>query len=69
MTIRTLAYGGLILATTALLAACGSQQRDAAGKIVEVHGGGLEFDGRKNLERELHFELNEVTPIGNLPKV
>jgi len=34
-----------------------------------MHGGGLEFDGRKNLERELHFELNEVTPVGNLPKV
>jgi hypothetical protein len=28
MTIRTLAYGGLLLSLTALLAACGSQQRE-----------------------------------------
>lgn len=28
MTIRTLAYGGLVLSLTALLAACGSQQRE-----------------------------------------
>jgi len=29
MTIRTLAYGGLVLALATLVAACGSQQRDA----------------------------------------
>ena len=36
MTIRTLAYGGLILATTALLAACGSQQRDTTPAIATI---------------------------------
>jgi hypothetical protein len=36
MTIRTLAYGGLMLATTALLAACGSQQRDTTPAIAAI---------------------------------
>jgi hypothetical protein len=36
MTIRTLTYGGLMLVTTALLAACGSQQRDATPAMTTV---------------------------------
>jgi hypothetical protein len=36
MTIRTQAYRGLILATTALLAACGSQQRDTTPAIATI---------------------------------
>lgn len=36
MTIQNLAYGGLMLATAALLAACGSQQRDAAPATATV---------------------------------
>lgn len=36
MTIRIMAYGGLMLATAAMLSACGSQQRDASPAAATV---------------------------------